>query len=150
MDSDEPEPLSHSDETKDEASSADSEPIIYVEKRCSINSPEFQQFDKNAIRMETIENMLGISSRTDLPPKVHEYATIPIEGIMKLLLKVYAQRLRKAGSLEDHGKTTTQLRVPHTQSSLQTPLTVIFPHPLSDSPSSQFSSLAPNSTPHRA
>ncbi|KIO15975.1 hypothetical protein M407DRAFT_13043, partial [Tulasnella calospora MUT 4182] len=33
MDSDEPEPLSHSDETKDEASSADSEPIIYVEKR---------------------------------------------------------------------------------------------------------------------
>ncbi|KAG8914693.1 hypothetical protein FRC00_011419 [Tulasnella sp. 408] len=113
LETDEPEPLPHSDETKDDASSADSEPIIYVEKRCSINSPEFQQFDKNAIRMETIENMLGISSRTDLPPKVHEYATIPIEGIMKLLLKIYAQRLRKAGELEDQvGKTTTQLRVP--------------------------------------
>lgn len=151
LETDEPELLPHLDETKDDASSADSEPIIYVEKRCSINSPEFQQFDKNAIRMETIENMLGISSRTDLPPKVHEYATIPIEGIMKLLLKIYAQRLRKAGELEDQvGKTATQLRVPLTQSTLQTPSTVIFPHALSDSPSSQFSSLAPNSTHHRA
>ncbi|KAG8952761.1 hypothetical protein FRC04_003684 [Tulasnella sp. 424] len=146
----EPEPIPSPDETQDEASFADSQPIIYVEKRCSINSPEFQQFDKNAIRMETIENMLGISSRTDLPPKVHEYATVPIEGIMKLLLKVYAQRLRKAGVLEDQvGKDITRPQAPHHQSTLQTPSTAIFPHALSESPSSQFSALAPNSTPHR-
>ncbi|KAG9008371.1 hypothetical protein FRB90_008947, partial [Tulasnella sp. 427] len=148
--SDEPEPLPSLDESKDDNDTGEPEPIIYVEKRCSINSPEFQQFDKNAIRMETIENMLGISSRTDLPPKVHEYATIPIEGIMKLLLKVYAQRLRKAGVLEDQVENSAAggSAAPPTRNTLQTPSTIIFPHALSDSPSSHLSSLDPNPTSH--
>jgi hypothetical protein len=71
--------------------------------------PPFQQISEE-ISSFLAENVTVPSSLiSNLPHWVHEYATLPVEGIMKVLLRVYAERLRKGTAVfEDQMDTEVE------------------------------------------
>jgi len=71
--------------------------LTYRSISTRIEQPRFRRFDVSG---ETFKSATGVSVKRSLPIWVHEYATVPIESVMKILLKIYAHRLRK-GDLED-------------------------------------------------
>ncbi|KAG8901896.1 hypothetical protein FRB99_005016 [Tulasnella sp. 403] len=76
-------------------SSARPSTLTYHSIRTQIETPRFRQLHQSQITNDTFLSLTGINVKENLPCWVHEYATVPIESIMKLLLRIYAQRLRK-------------------------------------------------------
>jgi len=82
-------------------SAAESEDALKYESiRTDIATPSFQQLRANpGVSHDTFKGLTGFDVKGDLPKWVHMYATVPIESIMKILLKIYVQRLRKGDNV---------------------------------------------------
>lgn len=88
------EPL-HSSPVQETPLDLPSEDLLYEPARTTIESPPYKLFDEEMVN-QFFSRFTNINVKSDLPQWVHQYATVPIETAMKLLLSVYAQRLRKA------------------------------------------------------
>jgi len=66
-----------------------------------IETPKLQQLGAASPDLETFKQWTNISVRDSLPVWVHEYATVPIEQLMKILLEVYLNQLKKHPTQED-------------------------------------------------
>ncbi|KAG8862253.1 hypothetical protein FRB96_001832 [Tulasnella sp. 330] len=75
--------------------------LTYHSLSTKIDQPRFRRFDITDANTEavgkTFKSLTGVSMTRELPKWVHEYATVPIESVMKILLRIYAHRLRTGG-----------------------------------------------------
>ncbi|KAF8325178.1 uncharacterized protein EI90DRAFT_3157032 [Cantharellus anzutake] len=60
-----------------------------------IETPKLHQLGAASPDLETFKQWTNISIRDSLPVWVHEYATVPIEQLMKALLELYLNQLKK-------------------------------------------------------
>lgn len=68
----------------------------------SIETPKLHQLGAASPDLEIFKQWTNISIRDSLPVWVHEYATVPIEQIMRTLLEVYIKQLKQQhDDLED-------------------------------------------------
>ncbi len=65
-----------------------------------IETPKLQQLGAASPDLETFKQWTNISIRDSWPVWVHEYATVPIEQLMKVLLEVYLKQLKKQHTQE--------------------------------------------------
>lgn len=61
----------------------------------TIETPKLHQLGAASPDLETFKQWTNISIRDSLPVWVHEYATVPIEQIMRTLLEVYMNQLKR-------------------------------------------------------
>ena len=81
-----------------------SKTITYRAVSSKVATPNFTQIG-GTIDVSTFKKISGINVKEALPIWVHEYATIPIESIMKLLLEIYVRRLRRGGANALHSNS---------------------------------------------
>ncbi|KAG9009804.1 hypothetical protein FRB93_005075 [Tulasnella sp. JGI-2019a] len=89
--------------------------LTYHSISTKIDQPRFRRFDMMNADPEavgkTFKSMTGLSVKRDMPKWVHEYATVPIESVMKILLRIYAHRLRKGSLDSDEAETGERQRL---------------------------------------
>lgn len=61
----------------------------------TIETPKLHQLGAASPDLETFKQWTNISIRDSLPVWIHEYATVPIEQLMKGLLEVYIKQLKR-------------------------------------------------------
>lgn len=69
--------------------------LTYHCRSRSIETPKLHQLGAASPDLETFKQWTNISIRDSLPVWVHEYATVPIEQIMRSLLEVYIKQLKQ-------------------------------------------------------
>jgi hypothetical protein len=69
--------------------------LTYHCRSRSIETPKLHQLGAASPDLETFKQWTNISIRDSLPVWVHEYATVPIEQIMRTLLEVYIKQLKQ-------------------------------------------------------
>ncbi|KAF8320822.1 hypothetical protein DL93DRAFT_2163795 [Clavulina sp. PMI_390] len=67
----------------------------------TIETPKLHQLGAASPDLETFGQWTNISIRDSLPVWVHEYATVPIEQLMRTLLEVYIKQLKSQNDLDD-------------------------------------------------
>lgn len=67
----------------------------------TIETPKLHQLGAASPDLETFKQWTNISIRDSLPVWVHEYATVPIEQIMRTLLEVYIKQLKRQQEEDD-------------------------------------------------
>jgi len=70
--------------------------LVYIAKKCDIERLTVTQLGAATpdVRHPFFTRKAGFNLETSLPQYVHEYATLPVEEIMRGLLKIYSKQLR--------------------------------------------------------
>ncbi|KAG8964186.1 hypothetical protein FRC03_002130 [Tulasnella sp. 419] len=113
---------------------ASSTKVTYRALSSKVDTPVLRQLGDAKINPGAFKRMTGINVKESLPIWVHEYATIPIESIMTLMLDIYARRLKKGkksvvamdsesetdddDTEDDHTRLDTSIRLAEMQLSL--------------------------------
>lgn len=73
----------------------------------TIETPKLHQLGAASPDLETFKQWTNISIKDSLPVWIHEYATVPIEQLMKVLLEVYIKQLKREKEKEQENEVET-------------------------------------------
>jgi hypothetical protein len=76
----------------------------------TIETPKLHQLGAASPDLETFKQWTNISIRDSLPVWIHEYATIPLEQLMRMMLELYIKQLKDDRSQEQDPRDTDEVR----------------------------------------
>jgi len=81
----------------------------YVARSRHITRPKVRQLGDATpdILHPFFSKQAGFNIEEELPAYIHEYATVPLEQIMKILLKIYSRQFKHARLSEDKSLSQT-------------------------------------------